>query len=367
MASGRSATGEEVAISVESLSERLLEAPFVTIASLPHPAHLVAAAILARAEFGPSRIHVINETNDVPTKPEGLVIGTDPSIPGADVALSAIRPVEHAEEVLGHVDGEPIDGSIMTSVTTHTTSTSGGIVATHESLARNISTSVRTYGPLSGVEPDAVERRLNNAGLAQTVTEVSEDTTLGRRLASWLSTITLESDHRPSSASSAMERLFAPTYLADGPAPTAQGLFDLLWLAAATDAGLAVAAALDDQYWQALLDEYDTSAGAVHETVGSLPVDREEPLVVETVDTPLLEPVAWLWTAFRLDQPYGVLVREAARTRVSVASTGSRSASAMLEGVATGRDGVCWGDEAIAGGFVDADATTLENALRSEL
>ncbi len=367
MASGRSATREGSDSNTESLSNSLEEASFVTLLSLPHPRHLVAATVLARAATGPFRIRVLDRATGAPTKPEGLLIGTDPAIAEADLALSPMRPVEQATAVFERLGGSPIDDSLMKAINTGDGSDSPGIVCTHDNLARSIGTSLRWYGPLTGADIATIDTRLEEAGLPQSVGEVSGDTTLARRLASWVSMLALEATGRPMSASEALDRLFTPTYLEDAPIPTAEGLYDLLWLTCATDPGLALAACLDTAFVDTALTRFDAEATEVHAAVGRLPVDRDEPIAVASTDAVALEPIAWLWTAYRLQQPYGVIIDEGNPSRVAVASTGPRSASALVEALVTSLDGIGWGDASIAGGFIDGDSQTIARTLNKQL
>lgn len=363
MARGKQTTQSAVVTDPAEVRDRLDTATFTTVMALPTPAHLAAGVGLARLAEPMVRIRVLDGSNAIPAGPSGFVVGTHPSIPAVEVALEPGDPLEAVSRI-----GVPTDlASLASQAVADAEGDGPGIVATVDELDRAIPTSLRWYGPLSGAAPEAVRKRLEAGAFPTTARQLPADESNARRLASWLATLSLEADDRPPSAATALERLVSPTYTAEGPAPTVEGAHDILGLLSLGDPGLAIAACYDDSHWEAARTRYRELAEAVHDEVTALPVDRDGPLATATVESALLEPSAWLWTAFRLDHEYGLLVQASTQTRLALASSGNRSASALLEAVATATDGVHWGDEHVAGARIDASADELLERITDQL
>lgn len=351
MASGRTAE----APAAVAVADRLDGATYLTVLARPARGHLLAAATLAAGPV-PAQVRVVDERAEGPAAPGDAVVATEHSIAGADVALEGPDPAASAVAVLERLDAV---GSVPPAVTalleaTDEDARAPGVVAALDDLAAVCATSTRLYGPLSGREPAVVADRLADAGFPTTVAELREDTSAARRVASWLAATSLEAEGRPPAAADAMRGALRPTYVDAGPTPTREGLEELLDVLAGGDPGLAVASLLGDA-WDDALGRYRDLAAAVHGAVGALPVDRPGPLVDADAPEAPLEPAVRLWTAFRLDAPYGLLVRGDGPIRLALASTGDRSASALLEAAASRHGGAAWGDEAVAGAVVPAE------------
>ncbi|MFP4590059.1 MAG: hypothetical protein ACLFM8_01165 [Halobacteriales archaeon] len=358
MATGQSTTREGAVL------EAIASADHLCVLARPWPDELAAAAVLAGAAEGSVHVRVVDGHRGPPETPAGTTLATDPGVDAADAALEGADPLAAALSV-----ADALDATVPPSIDALATAAEAapGVVAVEDDLGASVATSLRYHGPVSGRDPATVAERLDRATLPTTLEGVRADPTGARRLVGWLATATLEGEARPASATAALERAVAPTYLDGHRVPTLEGLNDVLAVLAWADPGLGLGVLLGGDDWSTALARYRDVAPRVHAAVAGLPTDGAGDLVVGTVEDVPPAPTAWLWSAYRLHRPYGLVVADEAPTRVALASTGARSASALLEGLVAEVGGGFWGDRRVAGAHLpvpaDGVARRLEGAL----
>lgn len=346
MASGSSevATGTDA---TAALHERLHSDEVLSVVATPDVRQALAAAVIAHAASAP---HVRIVGPDRPPIADGADVTTAPGLVEADLDLSPYTPLADA---LDAVDRESLPQPLteaIEAVQAVGDDPSPGLVATHDDLETAIARSLRLP-------------RVDTPG--ETSIDTLDDDAR-RALGSYLVAEALAEDP-PAATARAVADGLGPTYIEAGPAPTAEGVADLLETALAVDPGGTTAALLGDGGWPRILATYESTLARVDTVVDDAPAGVPGEVAATAADDVPVAALCRRWAATSLAADYGVVTVGEAPAVVGLVAPGERSASAVLETVTGRRGGSAWGGPFVAAAALAAaptdPAATIEEAL----
>lgn len=335
----------------ESLADLIASDDPVTIVAAPAVRQLVAAAVLAAAVDVP-HVRVLGPDRPPVSAPAGPVVTTAPGLVDADTALSPYTPLADLDEVLDAADTSPTIAATFDAVQRAGTDPQPGVVSTHDDLPTALEHSIR----LGTTEVDDLPASIRDPPCGSDGAQAA---------ASWLAA-DVAATNSPAAAAAAATA-FGPTPVSDGPAPTAEGIIDLLTTAAEAAPGVVVSTLVTGTSWTPVIEAYEVSVGAITEAISAWSTGTDEEVALTPVEGLPTVASARCWAASGLEAPYGAVVAGSEPSMLALVAPGDRSASAVLETV-TGRvGGACWGGPFVAGAVLPTRPSDPRTALMEAL